>query len=91
VLQLFGNVSWFALAGAGWDDVTKVAVHGGCIPIVIQDDVEVEFEGVLPYKDFAVRVRERFFFELPAFLEKLLKDKEKVSPSHTLFMCTSLS
>ena len=56
----------------------KQAVHHGCIPVVIQDDVAVEFEGILPYRDFAVRVRQRFFFQLPTLIDMLVNKTDQV-------------
>ena len=58
------------------------AVVAGCIPVVIDDDVRFEFEEILPYQEFAIRVPERMIYFLPQLLEELVeKDSDKVLPS----------
>jgi len=44
-----------ASAGWGWGGRMKVAVTRGCIPLIIQDGIKVEWEEQLPVHDYAVR------------------------------------
>ncbi|KAK9805103.1 hypothetical protein WJX73_008096 [Symbiochloris irregularis] len=62
-----------ATSGAGWGVRLKLAVMTGCIPLVIQDDVQMPFETVLPYKDFALRLPQHAVHDLPRILEELLQ------------------
>ncbi|EIE25250.1 hypothetical protein COCSUDRAFT_40557 [Coccomyxa subellipsoidea C-169] len=69
----FGR-STFCLAatGAGWGVRLKLALMHGCIPVIIADNVQMPFEDVLPYQDFAVHVREHALYRLPEVLDAIL-------------------
>ncbi|GAX83089.1 hypothetical protein CEUSTIGMA_g10515.t1 [Chlamydomonas eustigma] len=43
-------------AGWGWGGRMKFSVIHGCIPVIIQDGIEVEFEEQLPMHKYALRV-----------------------------------
>ena len=55
----------------------KLAIKLGCIPLVIQDDVKMPFEDVLPYQDFAVRLPQHFIHILPQILEGMLTEQSQ--------------
>lgn len=45
--------------------------------------LQVEFEEVLPYKDFAVRVPSHMLYHLPTMLDNLMKEPGLVSTQHS--------
>lgn len=45
-----------APAGWGWSGRFVTSVLSGCIPVIVQDGIKVEWEDQLPLKDFALRV-----------------------------------
>lgn len=51
-----------APAGYGFSSRQYECVFVGCVPVIIQDDVEMAFEEVLPWRRFAVRVN---FSDIP--------------------------
>ncbi|KAK9805078.1 hypothetical protein WJX73_001932 [Symbiochloris irregularis] len=77
--------SHFCLApsGAGWGSRLKLAIKVGCIPVVIQDNVQMPYENVLPYKDFALRLPQHAVHDLQRILEELLqKQPQRVQEMH---------
>ncbi|KAK9808075.1 hypothetical protein WJX73_003049 [Symbiochloris irregularis] len=66
-----------APAGDGYETRLKLAVNVGCIPLVIQDEIQVAFEDVLPYKDFAIRLGQHMLYRLPEILGDLLSQKRE--------------
>eukprot|EP00884_Botryococcus_braunii_P022615 jgi/Botrbrau1/9037/Bobra.0376s0014.1 len=65
-------------SGNGYGDRVKMAILNGCIPFVIQDNVQVEWEDLLPYKDFAVRIPRWLIWRLPGIVETLVADGPQV-------------
>lgn len=51
----------------------KTSITRGCIPVVIQDGVKVEFEDELPFHLFAVRLPAAWVHRLPELLEMMLR------------------
>ena len=47
----------FCPYGHGWGNRVVHAIHGGCIPIVVQDHVYLPYEDVLDYTLFSMRFR----------------------------------
>jgi len=47
----------------------KMAVLAGCVPVIIQDGVKVEWEEQLPLEDYAIRVPMWLVHKLPQILE----------------------
>lgn len=64
-----------APAGYGFSSRQYECVLVGCVPVIIQDDVEMAFEEVLPWRRFALRLN---FSDIP-ILPQLLK---KIPASH---------
>lgn len=46
------------LPGDGWSPRLEDAITHGCIPIIIQDGIFMEYEGWLDFSKFSVRVAE---------------------------------
>ncbi|KAK9819900.1 hypothetical protein WJX72_003779 [[Myrmecia] bisecta] len=86
----FGR-STFCLAstGAGWGVRLKMSLTYGCIPVIVADRVQMPYEDVLPYKDFAVRVPQHAIYRLPDLLDSLLADPAKVRAMQARMACVS--
>eukprot|EP00884_Botryococcus_braunii_P004845 jgi/Botrbrau1/14361/Bobra.0014s0016.1 len=69
--------SLFCLAatGAGWGVRLKLAAMMRCIPLIIADGVEFEYEDILPYPEFSVRIPQHFMPGLPDILRSLIEDE----------------
>ncbi|KAK3263506.1 hypothetical protein CYMTET_27689 [Cymbomonas tetramitiformis] len=69
----------FCLAptGAGWGIRIVEVIMGGCIPVVIADNVTQIFEELLPYDTFTVRVAEKDIEKLPEILNRITPEKEQ--------------
>lgn len=69
----------FCLAptGAGWGIRTVEVIMGGCIPVIIADNVTQVFEELLPYDTFTVRVAEKDIEQLPEILQRITPEKEQ--------------
>lgn len=50
------SIFCLAAAGWGWGGRMKNAVTRGCIPLIVQDGILVEWEEQVPLKDYALRV-----------------------------------
>jgi len=62
-----------AAAGWGWGGRMKAAVTHGCIPLIIQDGIKVEWEDELPMFDFAIRLPGMYLHRLPEILHKYVR------------------
>ena len=51
----------------------KTSITRGCIPVIIQDGVKVEYEDELPFHLFAVRLPSAWVHRLPELLEMMLR------------------
>eukprot|EP00884_Botryococcus_braunii_P022613 jgi/Botrbrau1/9035/Bobra.0376s0012.1 len=65
-------------SGNSFGDRLKVAVLNGCIPFVIEDNVQVDWEDLLPYRDFAIRIPHRLIWQLPTILKQLMADTNRI-------------
>ncbi|GAX82714.1 hypothetical protein CEUSTIGMA_g10140.t1 [Chlamydomonas eustigma] len=54
--RLFESIFCLAAAGWGWGGRMKFSIMHGCIPIIVQDGIMVEFEEQLPLQEYAIRV-----------------------------------
>ena len=79
--ELADSVFCLALPGDGWSSRVLDAVVHGCVPVIIQDESNMFFEGIfnlvgaeLDYDDFSIRIPEH---ELPRLLEHL----DEVTPA----------
>lgn len=61
------------MPGDGWSARFEDAVTSGCIPVIIQDNIYVPFEGWLDVSSIAIRVAE-------ADIERLHEIIDSVSP-----------
>ena len=59
-----------APAGYGFSSRQYECVLVGCVPVVIQDDVDMAFESILPWRRFSVRLR---FDDIPILPQLLAK------------------
>ena len=51
----------------------KTSITRGCIPVIIQDGIKVEYEDELPFHLFAVRLPSAWVHRLPELLEMMLR------------------
>uniref|UniRef100_A0A7R9Z3L3 Exostosin GT47 domain-containing protein n=1 Tax=Chlamydomonas euryale TaxID=1486919 RepID=A0A7R9Z3L3_9CHLO len=58
--------------GVGYGTRTKGSIVGGCIPVIIQDGIKVEWEDDLPMEEFSVRLPSAWIYRLPETLEALV-------------------
>ena len=73
--ELMSHTFCLAFPGDGWSSRVLDAVIHGCIPVIVQDDAEMFFEGAftdaglgLDYANFSIRIPEA---ELPSLLDVL--------------------
>jgi len=74
-------------AGWGWGGRVKAAVLHGCIPVIIQPNIKVEWEEQLPMQDYALRMPLYMVHELPEILE-LLVNTGKAEKMRQAMQCT---
>jgi len=71
--HLSTSVFCLAAAGWGWGGRMKVSVTRGCIPVIVQDGIKVEWEEQLPLKDYSIRVPIWLTHKLPDILDAFIK------------------
>jgi len=71
--DLSTSVFCLAAAGYGWGGRMKVAVTRGCIPVIIQDGIKVEWEEQLPMYEYGLRIPMWQLHRLPEILEVLIR------------------
>ena len=88
--ELLEHTFCLAFPGDGWSSRVLDAVVHGCIPVIVQDDSAMFFEGIfdlvgagMDYSDFSLRVPES---ELPRLLEHL----DAVSPARLAKLQTAV-
>jgi len=69
--NLARSVYCLAVPGWGWSGRYKVAINRGCVPVVLQDGIRVEFEEQLPLGDLSVRVPLWMSHKMPQLLDWL--------------------
>jgi len=60
----------FAPAGWGWGSRVKGGITSGCIPVIVQDGIKVDWEDDLPMHEFAVRMPLSHLHRLPEILNR---------------------
>lgn len=74
--DFFGNMKrsifCLAAAGFGWGARFKIGLVRGCIPLIMQDGVKVEFEENLPIYEYSVRIPLSFAYALPELIQALI-------------------
>ncbi|PSC68519.1 exostosin-like glycosyltransferase [Micractinium conductrix] len=68
---LASSVFCFALMGDGWASRFDDAIVHGCIPVVIQDEIEQAWHGVLDLDSYTVRIAEKDMERVPEILEAI--------------------
>ncbi|KAK9817385.1 hypothetical protein WJX74_003985 [Apatococcus lobatus] len=81
------SVFCLAATGAGWGVRVKLAVTFRCIPVIIADEVQMEYEDVLPYSEFAVRLPQHATYRLPHILEQIMDTPDKVENMQNMMRC----
>ena len=71
--DLSSSIFCVAAAGWGWGGRMKAAVTRGCIPVIVQDGIRVEWEEQLPLKDYAIRLPLWLVHKLPDILDYFIK------------------
>ncbi|KAK9789922.1 hypothetical protein WJX73_004978 [Symbiochloris irregularis] len=81
--------SHFCLAadGFGWGVRLKLAIKLACIPLVVHDNVQVPFQDILPYQDFAIRIPPHMIYRLPEILQTVLADHQRVADMRSRLAC----
>lgn len=82
-----------AFPGDGWSSRVLDGVIHGCIPVVIQDDSEMFFEGAfeiagmgIDYDDFSVRVAEADLLNLAKILKAIPQERVRTLHANTLIV-----
>ncbi|KAG1657850.1 hypothetical protein FOA52_002029 [Chlamydomonas sp. UWO 241] len=70
--DLSSSIFCVAAAGWAWGGRMKVAVTRGCIPVILQDGIRVEWEEQLPLHDYALRVPSWMVHKLPQILTHVI-------------------
>ncbi|KAH7353004.1 hypothetical protein KP509_19G074700 [Ceratopteris richardii] len=59
------------LPGDGWSGRMEDSILHGCIPVIIQDGIQLPYENVLEYRDFTVRIEEEKIPQLVQILRAI--------------------
>jgi hypothetical protein len=81
------SIFCLAAAGWGWGGRMKNAVTRGCIPLIVQDGILVEWEEQLPLKEYAVRVPMWMVHKTPDILNAFI-DTGRVAKMQRALACT---
>lgn len=65
----------FVLPGDGWSARFEDAILNGCIPLIIQDEVDLPFESIFEYEKFTLRILEKDIPNVPAILAELSEER----------------
>ncbi|KAG2432503.1 hypothetical protein HXX76_008848 [Chlamydomonas incerta] len=65
------SVFCFALLGEGWTARVEDAILHGCIPVVVMDDVQMQFESILDVGRFSVRLAQADMARAPQLLKAI--------------------
>ncbi|KAK9863982.1 hypothetical protein WJX84_011926 [Apatococcus fuscideae] len=78
------SVFCLAATGDGWGVRLKLAVMFRCIPVIIADQIQMEYEDVLPYSLFSIRLAQHAIYRLPHVLQEIMDTPGKVGkvPQH---------
>ncbi|KAG1673542.1 hypothetical protein FOA52_003842 [Chlamydomonas sp. UWO 241] len=71
--QVASSIFCLAPAGWGWGARVKGAITSGCIPVIIQEGIKVDWEDDLPMHEFAVRMPFMTIHRLPEILHRFKK------------------
>jgi len=85
--RLAGSVFCLATEGWGWTPYLKAAITRGCIPVVVQDGAEIDFESQLPWFHMGLRLPMWMVPKLAPILEYVEK-KGRVPMMQTILGCT---
>jgi len=85
--RMSGATFCLAPAGMGWGARFKTSVTRGCIPLIIQDGLKVEWEDVLPLKEFALRMPSAWMHRLPDILDQVVRSPGKVERMQQALRC----
>lgn len=69
--------STFCIAptGSGWGRRVNMAMQWGCIPVIVQDNIEQPFSDILPYDQFSVRVPKADIPKIPDIVKAIAPEK----------------
>ena len=81
------SIFCLAASGWGWGGRMKNAVTRGCIPLIIQDGILVEWEESLPLKEYALRVPLWMVHKTPDILNTFI-DTGRVAKMQKALDCT---
>lgn len=59
----------FVLPGDGWSGRFEDSMMHGCIPVIIQDDVDISFESIMDVSLFTIRIAQADLERVPEILE----------------------
>ncbi|PSC76174.1 exostosin-like glycosyltransferase [Micractinium conductrix] len=72
---LASSIFCFAMMGDGWAARYEYAVLHGCIPVIIQDDVEMAWHSLLDVPEYSVRIAQKDMARIPEILKAIKPDE----------------
>jgi hypothetical protein len=71
------SIFCFVLPGDGWSGRFEDAILHGCIPVIIQDEVDVSFETLFDVNAFSLRIAQKDLEKIPEILQAVSKEERK--------------
>ncbi|KAK9817397.1 hypothetical protein WJX74_010418 [Apatococcus lobatus] len=81
------SIFCLAATGDGWGVRLKLAVLFRCIPVIIADQIQMEYEDVLPYSEFSIRLPQHAIYRLPYVLQEIMDTPGKVQHMQHMMHC----
>jgi hypothetical protein len=72
---LSSSIFCFVLPGDGWSGRFEDAILHGCIPVIIQDEVDVSFESLFDVSEFSLRIAQKDMEQIPEILNAVSKEE----------------
>ncbi|KAG7674943.1 hypothetical protein Ndes2526A_g07692 [Nannochloris sp. 'desiccata'] len=72
---LSSSVFCFVLPGDGWSGRFEDAIMHGCIPVIIQDEVDVSFESLFDVNEFSLRIAQKDIDQIPEILQGISSER----------------
>jgi hypothetical protein len=74
---LSSSIFCFVLPGDGWSGRFEDSIMHGCIPVIIQDEVDVSFESLFDVNEFSLRIAEKDIDQIPEILQSISLERIK--------------
>ena len=72
---LASSIFCFVLPGDGWSGRFEDSIMHGCIPVIIQDEVDVSFESLFSINEFSIRIEQKDMEKIPEILQNISTEK----------------